>query len=162
MANCRGFFDRQLALIRPEFICCLGAVAAQTCCDTTEPIGRLRGRFYDYQGIRVMCTYHPAYLLRNPAAKKDVWEDMKMLMRRMGIELDRSSAAGLKRRLRTVLAAARHELGQHFAQLAELDRHRDHHAMVGQLGLLLPVGVVLRPTAARPESWRCRSLRQSG
>ncbi len=87
--NCREFLDRQLALIRPEFICCLGAVAAQTLLGTQESISRMRGKFFDYHGIAVMCTYHPAYLLRNPAAKKDVWEDMKTLMCRMGIELDK-------------------------------------------------------------------------
>jgi uracil-DNA glycosylase len=87
VSNCRGFLDRQLQLIRPEYLCCLGAVAAQTLLQTDTPIGRMRGKFFDYQGIAVMCTYHPAYLLRNPAAKKDVWEDMKVLMRRMGIEL---------------------------------------------------------------------------
>ena len=87
VANCRGFLDRQLSLIRPEYICCLGTVAAQTLLQTDTPIGRMRGKFLDYQGIPVMCTYHPAYLLRNPAAKKDVWEDMKLLMRKLGIEL---------------------------------------------------------------------------
>ena len=86
-ANCRGFLDRQLALIRPEFICCLGSVAAKSLLDTETPISRMRGRFFDYRGIAVLCTYHPAYLLRNPAAKKDVWEDMKLLMRQMGVEL---------------------------------------------------------------------------
>jgi uracil-DNA glycosylase len=86
-ANCRGFLDRQLAVIRPEYICCLGAVAAQALLATDESIGRLRKRFHDYHGIRVLCTYHPAYLLRNPAAKKDVWEDMQLLMREMGIVL---------------------------------------------------------------------------
>jgi DNA polymerase len=79
--------DRQLALIKPEFICCLGAVAGQTLLQTETTIGKLRGRFHEYRGIRVLCTYHPAYLLRNPAAKKDVWEDMKILMREMGVEL---------------------------------------------------------------------------
>jgi uracil-DNA glycosylase len=87
VANCRGFLDRQLQQIQPEYICCLGAVAAQTLLQTDTPISRMRGKFFDYQGISVMCTYHPAYLLRNPAAKKDVWEDMKVLMRKMGIEL---------------------------------------------------------------------------
>ncbi len=87
VANCRGFLDRQLQLIQPDYICCLGAIAAQTLLETDTPIGRMRGKFFDYQGIAVMCTYHPAYLLRNPAAKKDVWEDMKVLMRKMGIEL---------------------------------------------------------------------------
>ena len=86
MANCRGFLDRQLEIIHPEFICCLGAVAAQTLLNSTLSIGRLRGRFHDYRGIPVLCTYHPSYLLRNPAARKDVWEDMKLLMGRMGID----------------------------------------------------------------------------
>ena len=87
VANCRGYLDRQLAQIRPEFICCLGAVAAQTLLETQQSIGKMRGKILTYQGICVMCTYHPAYLLRNPAAKKDVWEDMQMLMARMGIKL---------------------------------------------------------------------------
>lgn len=87
VANCRGYLDRQLEILQPEFICCLGTVAAQTVLDTTTTIGRLRGRFHEYRGIPVICTYHPSYLLRNPAAKRDVWEDMKTLMRRMGVEL---------------------------------------------------------------------------
>ncbi len=87
VANCRGFLDRQLALIRPEFICCLGAVAAHTLLETDTPIGRMRGKILRYRGIDVVCTYHPAYLLRNPAAKKDCWDDMKLLMRELGIQL---------------------------------------------------------------------------
>lgn len=90
-ANCREYLDRQLQVLTPEFICCLGAVAAQNLLGTTSPIGRLRGRLHEYQGIRVLCTYHPAYLLRNPAAKKDCWQDMQLLMREMGIELPSSS-----------------------------------------------------------------------
>jgi uracil-DNA glycosylase family 4 len=86
-ANCREYLDRQLAIIQPEFICCLGTVAAQNLLGTTDSIGRLRGRFHDYQGIRVLCTYHPAYLLRTPSAKRRTWEDMQMLMAEMGIEL---------------------------------------------------------------------------
>jgi len=82
--NCRKFLDRQLQLIQPEFICCLGAVAAQNLLNTETSIGRLRGSFHEYQGIKVLCTYHPAYLLRNPSAKKDTWDDMKLLMREMG------------------------------------------------------------------------------
>ena len=85
--NCREYLDRQLAILQPEFICCLGAVAAQNLLDTTQPIGRLRGQFHDYGGIRVVATYHPAYLLRNPAAKRDAWDDMKMLMKAMGIRI---------------------------------------------------------------------------
>jgi DNA polymerase len=55
--------------------------------DTTDTIGRLRKQFFERNGSRIVCTYHPAYLLRNPAAKRDVWEDMKMLMHEMGVEL---------------------------------------------------------------------------
>jgi DNA polymerase len=84
VAHCRGYLDRQLAIIRPRFICCLGSVAAQTLLNTTNSIGRLRKMIHDYQGMKLVATYHPAYLLRNPAAKKDVWEDMKMLMKAMG------------------------------------------------------------------------------
>ena len=87
LTNCRGFLDRQLEIIRPEFICCLGAVAARALLATEAPIGRLRKQFFEHQGAKVICTYHPAYLLRNPAAKKDVWEDMQMLMREMGVKL---------------------------------------------------------------------------
>lgn len=83
-ANCRPYLNRQLELIRPEFICCLGSVATQNLLATTAPMNRMRGKVHNYQGIKVVCTYHPAYLLRNPAAKKDTWEDMKLLMRKMG------------------------------------------------------------------------------
>jgi DNA polymerase len=82
--NCRSYFDRQLDLVQPKFICALGAVAAQNLLGTTLSIGKLRGRFHDYRGITVMCTYHPAYLLRTPEKKRDVWEDMKRLLERMG------------------------------------------------------------------------------
>jgi DNA polymerase len=87
VANCRGYLDGQLEIIRPEFICCLGSVAAQTLLETDITIGRLRGKFHECRGSQVLCTYHPAYLLRNPAAKKDVWEDMKMLLAKMGLEV---------------------------------------------------------------------------
>ena len=87
LSHCRGFLDRQLEIIRPEFICCLGAVAARSLLETEDSIGRLRKQFFEHRGARVICTYHPAYLLRNPAAKKDVWEDMQMLMREMGVKL---------------------------------------------------------------------------
>jgi uracil-DNA glycosylase len=89
IANCREYLDRQLEIIRPEFICCLGAVAARTVLDSTLSIGMLRGKFHSYRDIPVLCTYHPSYLLRNPAAKRDVWEDMKLLMQRMGIDVER-------------------------------------------------------------------------
>jgi DNA polymerase len=85
-AACREFLDRQLAIIQPEFICCLGAVAAQNLLQTDTPIGRLRGRVLDYHGIKVVCTYHPAYILRNPSAKKFVWDDIQLLMVEMSMD----------------------------------------------------------------------------
>lgn len=82
-ANCREYLDRQLAIIQPEFICCLGAVAATNLLGVDTSIGRLRGRVLDYHGMKVVCTYHPAYLLRNPQAKRQVWDDIQMLMAEM-------------------------------------------------------------------------------
>lgn len=86
-ANCKQYLHRQLELIDPEFICCLGAVAAQNLLDTTQTIGRMRGKVHNYRGIKVVCTYHPAYLLRTPSAKGDCWVDMKMLMAQLGVHL---------------------------------------------------------------------------
>jgi DNA polymerase len=83
-ANCRTYLDKQLELIRPKYIVALGACAAQNLLGTTEGIGRLRRRFHDYNGTPVLCTYHPAYLLRTPEKKRDVWDDMKLLLREMG------------------------------------------------------------------------------
>lgn len=87
VANCRGYLDRQLKIIQPEYICCLGKFAAQAVLQTDVAIGKLRKQFHEYEGIPVLVTYHPAYLLRNPPAKRDVWEDMQMLMKAMGIKL---------------------------------------------------------------------------
>ena len=92
IANCRGFFEQQLEIIQPEFICCLGSVAAKTLLDTKQTIGRLRGEFHDWRGIPVVATYHPAYLLRNPPAKAEVWKDMQMLMKAMGITLPKRAS----------------------------------------------------------------------
>ncbi len=81
---CFPFLRRQIITIKPDFICALGTIAAHTLLETTEPISKLRGHFHDYMGIKVLATYHPAYLLRNPNKKRDVWEDMKKLMRAFG------------------------------------------------------------------------------
>ena len=94
MANCRGFFERQIAAIAPEFICCLGTSAAQSLLRTEETIGKLRGRWFEHGAATVICTYHPSYLLRNPAAKRDVWDDMQRLMTRMGIDMPRKGPGG--------------------------------------------------------------------
>jgi len=83
--RCREYLEAQLAIIQPEFICCLGACAAQNFLETNESIGRLRGRMIDYRTYKVLCTYHPAYVLRNPPAKRQVWDDIQILMAAMGL-----------------------------------------------------------------------------
>ena len=87
VAHCRGYFERQLELISPQYICCLGTTAAQALLQTTEPIGHLRKRWFTYGSAKVICTYHPSYLLRTPVAKRDVWDDMKVMMADMGVDL---------------------------------------------------------------------------
>ena len=74
---CREFLTKQIKTIKPKLICCLGKFSAQTLLISEEPISKLRGRFYDFEDIKIMPTFHPAYLLRNPGDKKLVWEDMK-------------------------------------------------------------------------------------
>ena len=86
-ANCREFLDAQIHVVQPKYIVCWGTVAAQNLLNETQAVGKLRGKLFDYRGIKVMCTYHPSYLLRNPAAKKQVWEDMKFFMKHLGVEL---------------------------------------------------------------------------
>lgn len=83
--NCREWLDAQLRIVDPDYIVCWGAVAAQNLLSTTEAISKLRGRFMQYGRSKVLCTYHPSYLLRNPSAKKPVWEDMQMLLKEMGL-----------------------------------------------------------------------------
>lgn len=83
--QCDPILRAQIEIIRPRVICALGKFAAQTLLGSTEPIGRLRGRFYDYGGIKLMPTFHPAYLLRNPADKKLVWQDAQLIMRELGL-----------------------------------------------------------------------------
>ena len=82
--RCEYFLQRQLKIIKPRVICALGKFAAQTLLKTETPITALRGSFHYYEGIKIMPTYHPAYLLRNPSAKKHVWEDVQMVMREIG------------------------------------------------------------------------------
>ncbi len=90
--NCGRFWQRQLELIQPEYVVCLGAIAVRTLLQTDRSIARLRGDFHRYRGSKVLVTYHPAYLLRNESAKRLVWEDMKLLLSDMGIEVPKSSA----------------------------------------------------------------------
>lgn len=82
---CKPILMRQVEIIQPKIICALGKFAAQTLLDSTEPITRMRGKFFDWNGIKLMPTFHPAYLLRNPGDKKLVWQDVQIIMRELGI-----------------------------------------------------------------------------
>lgn len=78
--QCEPYLLRQIELIKPKVICALGTFAAQILLRTDERISKLRGDFYSYHGTKVMPTYHPAYLLRNPENKRQVWEDIQKVM----------------------------------------------------------------------------------
>jgi uracil-DNA glycosylase len=79
IAACEQFLWRQIASVKPKVICALGAFGAQTLLGTTEPISKLRGQLFDYRGVKLMPTFHPAYLLRNPIEKRKVWEDVLII-----------------------------------------------------------------------------------
>jgi len=79
VATCEPFLFQQIDIIKPKVIVALGKFGAQTLLRTLEPISRLRGRVYDYRGAKLVPTFHPAYLLRNPSSKREVWEDMKLV-----------------------------------------------------------------------------------
>ena len=79
-ANCREFLDGQIRIVNPEYIVCWGTVAAQNLLNEKRPVGKLRGQFLNHGDAKVLCTYHPSYLLRNPSAKKQVWTDMQFFM----------------------------------------------------------------------------------
>ena len=77
--TCEPFLFNQIDVIKPRVIVALGKFGAQTLLHTEEPISRLRGRLFDYRGAKLIPTFHPAYLLRNPSSKREVWEDMKLV-----------------------------------------------------------------------------------
>ena len=79
--SCSPYLRRQLAVLAPRIICCLGKFAAELLVGVKGTIGSLRGKVYRYQGAKLIVTYHPAYCLRNPNSKRDVWDDMKLLAR---------------------------------------------------------------------------------
>lgn len=79
VAACRGYLERQIALVRPKVIVALGRVAAQTLLGNDSPIGRMRGQWYRVGGVPTMVTYHPAALLRNSGLKRPTWEDMQQV-----------------------------------------------------------------------------------
>lgn len=84
VAQCEPFLRRQVALLQPKIILAMGRFAVQSLLGTTEPIGKLRGRVYDYQGVPVIVTYHPAYLLRNLPDKAKAWADLCLAMNKLG------------------------------------------------------------------------------
>jgi uracil-DNA glycosylase len=88
-ANCSSYLEHQIAVIRPECLCLLGKTAAIGVLgvDATMSMGRLRGRWHRYRGIKTLVTYHPSYLLRNPPSKKDAWDDLQLLMKEMGLPM---------------------------------------------------------------------------
>jgi uracil-DNA glycosylase len=86
IATCSPYLVRQLGVIQPKVICCLGACAAQTLLATNQGISRFRGEWFDYRGSKLIATYHPAYLLRNPNAKGEVWKDLQKVMAVLGLQ----------------------------------------------------------------------------
>lgn len=86
VATCSPFLLRQLAVIAPKVIVCLGNVAAQTLLGTNQPISHYRGEWFDFRGSRLIATYHPAYLLRNPSASAEVWKDLQKVMAVLGLK----------------------------------------------------------------------------
>ncbi len=88
--SCEPFLLRQLELIRPEVVVALGKFAAQTLLRTKAPISQLRGRWFDFRGMKLLPTFHPAYLLRNPGDKRLVWEDVRKVMGVLGLPVARA------------------------------------------------------------------------
>jgi DNA polymerase len=84
--TCSPFLLRQLDVISPKVIVCLGSVAAQTLLETTRGISHFRGQWLEFRGTKLMATYHPAYLLRNPSAKGEVWKDLQKVMAVLGLQ----------------------------------------------------------------------------
>jgi uracil-DNA glycosylase family 4 len=87
IATCSPFLMRQIDVIKPKVICTLGSCSAQTLLQTTQGISKLRGEWFDFRNAKLMPTYHPAYLLRNPAAKPEVWKDLQKVMAVLGLQL---------------------------------------------------------------------------
>lgn len=94
MEACLPYLREQIALLKPRVIVCLGATAVKGLFNTTQGITKLRGTWMSFEGIDAMPTYHPAYLLRNPPAKRDVWEDMKSVLRHIDRPLPPTEATG--------------------------------------------------------------------
>jgi uracil-DNA glycosylase family 4 len=92
--TCSPFLLRQLDAISPKVIVCLGSVAAQTLLQTNRGISHFRGEWQEFRGTKLMATYHPAYLLRNPSAKGEVWKDLQKVMAVLGLQLKKGQSTG--------------------------------------------------------------------
>lgn len=92
IASCTPYLHAQIDIIRPQVIVALGKFAAQTLLESKSPISRLRGRFFDYRGIRLMPTFHPSYLLRQPGDKRLAWEDIQQVMNLLSLSPQRSES----------------------------------------------------------------------
>jgi DNA polymerase len=90
---CSPFLMRQLDAIDPKVIVCLGACSAQTLLETNRGISQFRGQWLEFRGRKLMATYHPAYLLRNPSAKSEVWKDLQKVMAVLGLEVKKGKSA---------------------------------------------------------------------
>jgi uracil-DNA glycosylase len=90
---CSPFLLRQIDLVAPQVIVCLGSIAAQTILETTRGISQFRGQWLEFRGRKLMATYHPAYLLRNPSAKSEVWKDLQKVMAELGLAVKKAKPA---------------------------------------------------------------------
>ena len=91
VATCSPYLLRQIDVLHPKVIVCLGAVAAKTLLETTRGISQFRGQWQAWRGYKLMATYHPAYLLRNPSAKSEVWKDLQLVMAELGLQVPKKS-----------------------------------------------------------------------
>jgi uracil-DNA glycosylase len=93
VSTCSPFLFRQIDVIAPKVIVCLGAVAAKTLLQTNRGISQFRGEWLEFRGRKLLATYHPAYLLRNPPAKSEVWKDLQKVMAVLGLEVRKGKSA---------------------------------------------------------------------
>jgi DNA polymerase len=86
LERCLGYLEREIRVVRPEIICTLGAFATQAILGKTVQIANLRGQFHEYRSVKVLPTFHPAYLLKHPESKRESWEDLKKIMAVLGLK----------------------------------------------------------------------------